>query len=1087
MRKTKVWAWLTMLCMFFVMVAAVACTSGNQDDSSSSAVAEITLDRTTLELDLHESMQLTATKKNTEAEIVWTSSAPSVATVENGLVKSVKKGTATVTAAADGAFAECAVTVIDSQTAPVLKIEYDQIAVDKDGELTVHAQTLYKGNPVAEGIAYAWTFSEGAAENIVSLTPAEDSASAVVKGLAYGETSFEVSALVWGVPLLQRVEVKVCNTDITFEVKGVEPDEGGYLAEVALLEVDDHVTSVAPTVTVKEKGEEKADAKLDWTSENAEIASVSEQGVIAAVGEGETIVRGTYQNNVVKISVKVYRPETKAAKKVEIETSGDGSFIADAEIVGNINKVVLAGENICNGFDIDTRRVTLDKSKLPSEAADMGETAMTIETDKAIYNVDAAVYTKVIRTAEDLDDMGALAKAAEEKANLWGGYFVLGNDIEYNKEFVSFINYGVMEGNNGRIWEGNGWNDGRENGFKGVFDGRGYVIKGFHLAARAGGGLFGIIHTDGIVKNVSFTNAIHDGWSGFIASGGNGRIENVYISCDLQSGGSSIDKSGFFYSQDCMGAARVVNCFVEIKKLAENAESTSWAIGSAHEGYGILQNVYAVGNTRAVNVISTGDGERNVYGAYADYRSLVAAGVDFSDWEGDFWQVVNGLPYPKGLDLPEVIVEAPEGGNIGCNTEILFEVTPYVLVQLDDAAKSAGIILDGNKLCVPDDESIAGTRFTVTFMSVFDETDLKTTTYTIVSSKTINIDGILDVEMSDGSETFLVDLSGYADSLSGSIKSVKWGNETFVFSGTAAAVTLSKATFGNALGEQSVVMTLELEDNGIVAKITTVNFKVCVVTKIINTAEDLDGMGALSKAAESQPNLWGGYFVLGKDIEYNKAFTSFISWATLNEVAVDWWANGRYNGFKGTFDGRGHIIKGFSTEGAAGGMFGIIHQAGVVKNVSFIDATHVGWGGFISTGGDGLIENVYISCNWQGSGGENDKSGFFYANDCMGEAKVINCFVDIKAIEEGAVETWGIGSAHEGYGILKNVYCVGNPNGVRVLSTGEGTPNVAAGYATRADMKTAGIAITAENGWDMSFWTTDSDGLPLPRALAGTK
>ena len=1084
MRKTKVWAWLTMLCMFFVMAVAVACTNGNKDDSSSSAVAEITLDKTTLELDLHESMQLTATKKNTEAEIVWTSSAPSVATVENGLVKSIKKGTATVTASAGGASAECAVTVIDSQTAPVLKIEYDKIAVDKDGELTVHAQILYKGNPVTENITYAWAFSEGAAENIVSLTPAADTASALVKGLAYGETSFEVSALVWGVPLMQKVDVKVCNTDITFEVTGVEPDEGGYLAEVALLEVGDHVTSVAPAVTVKEKGVEKADAKLDWNSENAEIASVSEQGVIAAVGEGETIVRGTYQNNVVKISVKVYRPETHAAKRVEIETSGDGSFIADSEIVGRINKVLLAGENICNGFDVDTRKVTLDKSKLPSAAANMGETEMTIETEKAIYNVDAAVYTKVIRTAEDLDEMGALSKAAESAANLWGGYFVLGNDIEYNKEFVSFINYGVLEGNSGKIWEGEIWNDGRANGFKGVFDGRGYVIKGFHLAARAGGGLFGIIHTDGVVKNVAFSNAVHDGWSGFIASGGNGRIENVYISCDVQSGGNNVDKSGFFYSQDCMGAARVVNCFVEIKKIAENAESTSWAIGSAHEGYGILQNVYAVGNTKAVNVISTGDGERNVYGAYADYRELVAAGVDFSAWEGDFWQVVNGLPYPKGLDLPEVIIEAPESGNIGYNTEILFELTPYVLVQLDDAAKSVGITMEGNKLCIPDDESIAGTRFTVTFVSVFDDTDLKTTTYTIVSSKTINVEGMLDVEMTNDSETFLVDLSQYADSLEGTIKSVKLGTESFVFSGTPAAVTLSKATFGRALGEQSVVMTLELEKDGVVAKLTTINFKVCVVTKIINTAEDLDGMGALSKAAESAANLWGGYFVLGKDIEYNKEFTSFISWETLNEVAVGGWTNGRDNGFKGTFDGRGHIIKGFKTVGAAGGMFGVIHQAGVVKNVSFVDATHVGWGGFISTGGDGLIENVYISCNSQGGGGDNDKSGFFYANDCMAEARVINCFVDIKAMEQGAVEAWGIGSAHEGYGILKNVYSVGNPNGVRVLSTGDGTLNVAAGYASRADMKTAGIAITAENGWDMTFWTTDADGLPLPRALA---
>ena len=71
MRKTKVWAWLTMLCMFFVMAVAVACTNGNKDDSSSSAAAEITLDKTTLELDLHESMQLTATKKNTEAGFAY--------------------------------------------------------------------------------------------------------------------------------------------------------------------------------------------------------------------------------------------------------------------------------------------------------------------------------------------------------------------------------------------------------------------------------------------------------------------------------------------------------------------------------------------------------------------------------------------------------------------------------------------------------------------------------------------------------------------------------------------------------------------------------------------------------------------------------------------------------------------------------------------------------------------------------------------------------------------------------------------------------------------------------------------------------
>ena len=43
--------------------------------------------------------------------------------------------------------------------------------------------------------------------------------------------------------------------------------------------------------------------------------------------------------------------------------------------------------------------------------------------------------------------------------------------------------------------------------------------------------------------------------------------------------------------------------------------------------------------------------------------------------------------------------------------------------------------------------------------------------------------------------------------------------------------------------------------------------------------------------------------------------------------------------------------------------------------------------------------------------------------------------------------------------------------------------NVAAAYATRADMIAASDWQAEVATWDTSFWATDADGLPIPKAL----
>jgi uncharacterized protein YjdB len=77
-------------------------------------VTGVSLNRTSLTLNPGGSFQLEATVTPSNADdktVEWTSSDTSKVTVENGLVKAVSPGTATVTATAGGKSAECKVTV----------------------------------------------------------------------------------------------------------------------------------------------------------------------------------------------------------------------------------------------------------------------------------------------------------------------------------------------------------------------------------------------------------------------------------------------------------------------------------------------------------------------------------------------------------------------------------------------------------------------------------------------------------------------------------------------------------------------------------------------------------------------------------------------------------------------------------------------------------------------------------------------------------------------------------------------------------------------------------------------------------------
>ncbi len=93
-------------------------------------VTGITLDRTSATMDVGDVLTLKATvapADATENEVTWSTSDPSVATVDGGKVTAVSKGTATITASCGGFTAECTVTVKEVEhIIPVTGITLDR-------------------------------------------------------------------------------------------------------------------------------------------------------------------------------------------------------------------------------------------------------------------------------------------------------------------------------------------------------------------------------------------------------------------------------------------------------------------------------------------------------------------------------------------------------------------------------------------------------------------------------------------------------------------------------------------------------------------------------------------------------------------------------------------------------------------------------------------------------------------------------------------------------------------------------------------------------------------------------------------------
>ena len=259
---------------------------------------------------------------------------------------------------------------------------------------------------------------------------------------------------------------------------------------------------------------------------------------------------------------------------------------------------------------------------------------ISVTDQNETYNViiNALVVTMTITTSDQYANWITIAKACEQSATLWGGYFRLGANITATS--MVMFNRGATDGSEG---------------FKGVFDGCGYVIDGLNRNGLYTNAFVTTMTETGVLKNIAFTNVKITGEGNFLTSGGKGTIENVYVQYTEISAGSQHNGTIANFVDGC--AMR--NVFVDASKATVVGSGSTFRIltSNAKSGFGGVFGVCPSENYNPEQSIGDRGNNYEAIAYFANFDELKANETTqkkLAGWNNNgFWIVNDGIPAPE--------------------------------------------------------------------------------------------------------------------------------------------------------------------------------------------------------------------------------------------------------------------------------------------------------------------------------------------------------------------------------------------------------------------------------------------------------
>lgn len=233
--------------------------------SAKKPVASVELDQTEITLDAEETYTLKATVKPddaTDKTVVWESSKTSVATVDNnGKVKGIDNGVASVTATCGGKAASCKVNVVVKVKSVSLNQPSATIAVGEE-PLTLTA-TISPNNAADKSVI--WTSSNSSVATVNNgVVTAVDAGTTTITADASGKTA-------------------TCEVTVIILVESVELNKTELIIKEG--------TSETLEATVKPVN--ATNKTVTWTSSNTTVATVDSNGRVEAKVPGTSVITAT--------------------------------------------------------------------------------------------------------------------------------------------------------------------------------------------------------------------------------------------------------------------------------------------------------------------------------------------------------------------------------------------------------------------------------------------------------------------------------------------------------------------------------------------------------------------------------------------------------------------------------------------------------------------------------------------------------------------------------------------------------------------------------------------------------------------------
>lgn len=1060
-----------------------------------------------------------------EGELAYSSSDPTVVGAQGATLTAYKAGTAVITVSAgDKASAEINVTVNESSVSPVISVPTQDVRIV--------VGTTYDFKPV---VKLGENTVDGKIGAVVEDEETASYADGVITAKKIGETQITFSGKYLNTNL-RPITVSVTVIDDLI----VTPNKSEVsLYTYAPAGSTDYPVEDTVTVTVEEKGILVENPQIEWSIDKNDVAVV-ENGKITAVGAGTATVTAVYKDVTLTVAVTVTKTILPADQGItEYDLNADESDAEWLEFEFNAEDIALSEISAVNDvtdsaaksaeFKTESGKLLLKKNTLQD-----GERKIVLENDEFGVEYEVLFATKIIYDKADMIEVMALATEGYEEypgvspAPAAGapkfytgadGYFILAADID-------------MEGDIFRLTY---LDNTAYAGFTGTFDGRGHVVSNVGGADNGNcrSGMFGLVKTGGVIKNVAFVNCWGANYrtdSGTRQEGkhnvvvgclSGGTVENVYLYAVRDEKMTQAWGTGALIGQYISGT--VNNVFVAVNDLTrtvvgDGTNNPGTIIGQFVGNGGVeavrsVTNAYGVNDLyKAVGVGTSLDDAATVarWKTYAELFDAVKAedfGYDFSVFEkNEYWTMVDGVPvFASALELIKEETFSISGSDVveaGKKTAIATDskYSAMIAYELKDAPE--GVTLENGVLNVSAEVS-NNVSFIVAAYNVFNNT--------VKAKKTISVANIAllehaDFDLSEDKENYIVAMNSPVVPTKVSVESGVALTETnYKVSGTD--LLISKAGVREILGAKKYGdFSLLIETSGA----RSYRVELSIVTKILRDKADAQEMMRLATAGynvvadnpvEGQPSFYNGadgYFVLANDIDMEGEIIRFTLRA----------ANGGTPGFTGILDGRGHKIENIGSDkyplsdGGTGylgnnssGIFGNI--TGTVKNIAFVNvyagmdtvsgirtphdndgrgASSVALAWMVS--GNALVENVYLSY-WANDAKAD--SGAIPGSDAA--TAVIKSFVverkDIPGAEQtkannAVVARYWSAKVSNTFGIYDKYEGGNDYNG----NVNQWTPGYSTLFSSWEAMKEAGVNLS---GFDGAYWDI-SQGYPIFKA-----